>query len=161
LSSNVEPARLTGSSIAFALILQPQQSTMVDLTIECVRAAQPRSDARFDEALATLAAHDRMYREQYTVIETSDRRFNEWINRSAADLRMMTTETLEGPYPYAGVPWFNTVFGRDGIITALSVLWVNPTIAEGVLRHLAATQATTSAPEQDAEPGKIMHEARG
>src|SRR5262249_46818614 len=93
-------------------------------------------------------------------IYTSNEQFNDWVNRSQADMRMLVAATPTGPYPSAGVPWFSVPFGRDGIWTAIEYLQIDPDLAAGVLRFLAAAQATTSDPDSDAEPGKVVHEMR-
>jgi glycogen debranching enzyme len=115
---------------------------------------------RFDEALVSRENHYLTAEKSACRIYSSNEQFNNWLNRSYSDLQMMNSTTPYGVYPFAGVPWFNTTFGRDGIITALQTLWVNSEIAKGVLNFLAHTQARDFSAINDAEPGKILHEAR-
>ena len=118
-------------------------------------------EAGYQAAADRVARSVARNRERDPQIESSNAQFNDWLDRSLADLHLLCTSTPHGPYPYAGVPWYSTVFGRDGIITALEFLWMNPSMARGVLSYLAATQADSDDPERDAQPGKILHETRG
>jgi glycogen debranching enzyme len=156
------PADLTRGTARYDIALDSQQSQSIFLAVSCQgTAVRHRSVARaHDDAYAGLANAIDGARGQAAEVFTGNQQLNRWIHRSAADLQMMITQTEHGLYPYAGVPWFSTVFGRDGIITALQMLWVNPQVARGVLAYLAATQADRSIPEKDAEPGKILHETR-
>ena len=155
------PARVTSDCLIVEAQLAPHADAIWDLTFACEIEKQ-RAQSVLSYERARVEA-DRTLQEATSRdchIYTSNEQFNDWMNRSSADLHMLISETAEGPYPYAGVPWFSTPFGRDGIITALEFLWVNPTLARGVLAFLAAMQATEDIPEQDAEIGKILHETR-
>ena len=140
-----EPDRIEPGAAGYALELPPGRSTTIELRIDCEAATPPRT-VDFDSALGRFTAELDGRFDRSARISSSSELFDDWVTRSLADIVMMTSETADGPFPYAGVPWFSTVFGRDGIITAFQMLWVQPTLARGVLKHLAALQATDDDP---------------
>ena len=155
------PTHLDSAAAIFELSLKPGQGARLVLRIACDERGQ--DDAVVRRFYTSLRAARRALRDtsrRATSLDSSNSLFNEMARRSVADLYMLLTDTEYGPYPFAGIPWFSTPFGRDGLLTALFTLWIDPTIARGVLRFLAATQATAVDPERDAEPGKILHEMR-
>jgi glycogen debranching enzyme len=154
------PSSLTSREARFNMTLESKQETSIFSTVACQRDASTTGIVPYQTAFRALQRDFDRARPDECQITTSSESFNAWLTRSSADLRMLIEANPEGPYPYAGVPWFSTVFGRDGIITALECLWTSPRIAECVLKYLAETQATKEIPEQDAEPGKILHEMR-
>ena len=155
------PAAIEEGKVRFEMELPQHRQWNLMVSYACeIGPARPTVIA-YEQALDTLQLNLETARRGDCEVITSNETFNEWLQRSISDLHMMVTETAYGPYPYAGAPWFSTPFGRDGILTALETLWINPEIARGVLSYLAATQADSTDEGRDAQPGKILHEARG
>jgi glycogen debranching enzyme len=159
LTFDPPPNELSAGTAFYNTTLAPKATSSIFLAVACDRPLEPRPTP-FMGALQSARRELRASTRNATTIETSNQIFNECLCRSIADLHMLITDTPQGPYPYAGIPWYSTTFGRDGLITALQMLWLEPAMARGVLQRLAAYQATTEDPAADAQPGKILHEMR-
>jgi glycogen debranching enzyme len=159
IQSDITPRIASESGFEFELALKPKEKVSVQIQITC-NAEPSRKLIGYTEALSSARFELAGLSKSFPQITSSNSRFSDWIARSLSDLEMMITGNPEHNYPYAGVPWFSTVFGRDGIITALQTLWLNPDIAKGVLDFLASSQADEVDPVADSEPGKILHEMR-
>jgi glycogen debranching enzyme len=154
------PSLLAAGNARFDLTLKPKEQVGLEWIVGCDREPTSSRLVSFSTARMEALADVERYKSWSCRLSTSNDQANAWVNRAVSDLHMMTTELPTGPFPYAGVPWFNTPFGRDGIVTALEALWIRPALARGVLSYLASTQAQTVDPAEDAEPGKILHETR-
>jgi glycogen debranching enzyme len=115
---------------------------------------------RFEPGLARIRAAYASWAEDCASFETDNPALNELLRQSRDDLRLLNDTYATGMYPSAGLPWFAVPFGRDALITASQMLAVNPAMARGVLRYLAAHQGRRVNPRTEEEPGKILHEVR-
>ncbi|HEY4847575.1 MAG TPA: amylo-alpha-1,6-glucosidase [Methylocella sp.] len=153
------PSRLEANRARFEFELAPNARRSLFVSVLCEDRNQPRI-APFGRAFRARRRAIRAKATGIATIESSNELFNEVCRQATADLYMLMTRTRHGLYPYAGIPWYSTAFGRDGIITAMLLLWLDPSVAKGVLHFLAATQAKTFDPFAAAQPGKILHETR-
>lgn len=154
------PERIDSGTAEFRFRLPGHAAADLYVEVGAAETAEAPGRARFRHAAAQARRRMRALSRHGTVLRSSGRLFNDWIDKSRSDLSLLVTELPTGPYPYAGIPWFSTTFGRDAIITALQTLWLSPALAQGVLRFLASRQALEASAFKDAQPGKIMHEAR-
>jgi glycogen debranching enzyme len=151
--AHIEPGRFT-----WTIALEAHGHIDLEMAMVCLVADEMVRQPSYDDVMARRSPDAAKTK---TSITTSNEAFNHWLRRSDADITMLLTATPDGAYPYAGIPWFSTPFGRDGIITALELLCTRPEVARGVLTYLAANQATAVSDANEAEPGKILHEVRG
>jgi glycogen debranching enzyme len=154
------PTRLAANTATYHFELKPQQTTSLFVAVSC-NAEVGHKPVPFFRGLLAHRREMRNFSKGAATVETSNDIFNEVLCQAMADLSILMTNTPQGRYPYAGIPWYSTTFGRDGLITALQLLWIDPRVARGVLKRLAAFQAKSVDPLADAEPGKILHEMRG
>ncbi len=130
------PPRLVHGAATFDVALEGGAARNITFSAECSGIAEPKQ-VGFMSGLMAANRHEKQLTRGVVTVETSNEIFNEVMCRSTADLYMLMTETPQGMYPYAGIPWYSTTFGRDGIITALQMLWLDPNVAKGVLTRLA------------------------
>jgi glycogen debranching enzyme len=154
------PQTIAPRVVQWTIDLPPGGTQTIRLAMRCARDDQAPRAQSYEASVVAAAGRVADRQARAADIYTDNETFNDWLNRSRADLDMLVSKTTNGLYAYAGIPWFSTAFGRDGIITALECLWLDPELAAGTLRFLAANQATTLDPQADAEPGKILHETR-
>lgn len=147
--------------VKFQLALNPKKVKEIAYSITFSHGKMDKSIRNYHMDRSANETDIEESKDYIPLIETSNEQFTHWINRSRADLVSLMANTPTGKYPYAGVPWYNTAFGRDGLITALETIWAAPKLARDVLFYLAAHQADHPDELADAEPGKILHETRG
>lgn len=157
-----------GVLLSFDLLIPPggQESLDVRITAEVLdtplpprKAPRPLLGARPSDD--PEAAH-RAWHSTSTNVTSPNTAADRAFHRSMSDLRLLVDS---GPLPgeryvAAGIPWYDTLFGRDSIITSLQMLPIRPGIARDTLTILARLQATERDDWRDAEPGKILHELR-
>lgn len=160
ISFSEEPAQLGSGSAEFRIALPRRGGRSLFIEVGAATHVERPNRERFRAAAARARWQMRAKRRHGATLHSSGRVFNDWMSRARADIALLTTQLPTGPYPYAGIPWFSTAFGRDGVISALQMLWLNPGLAKGVLAFLAQHQATETLPFSDSQPGKIMHETR-
>ena len=155
------PDTISQDALRYRLQIGSRGEKTIALAIGCRSATQPVQISTYTRSLSAAEEQVRNEGRPACLVESSGARFNEWLQRSTADIGMMLTATPHGRIPAAGLPWLDAAFGRDAIIVALQTLWLWPDIARNVLRYLAATQSTDNFAASGAEPGKILNEARG
>ena len=153
------PDRLQADRAEFKVTLPRRTSEELFIEVGPDFAETP-GRKRFRACAARARTRMRSKRRRGARVRTWNTRFDRWLQRSKADLALLETDLETGPYPFAGIPWFSTPFGRDAVITALQTLWLDPALARGVLSFLARNQAREVSPVADSEPGKILHEMR-
>jgi glycogen debranching enzyme len=157
---SVPPVAVHDDRADFEIEIGARQKVELETVVTSALEGATFAPSAFGPACRAADAALAASREQQARASSPNDQFNAWLQRSAADLTMLASGNPESGYPYAGVPWYSVPFGRDGILTAMQYLWVDPGMARGVLRFLAETQATERDPARDAEPGKIVHEMR-
>ena len=167
------PSKISGEHASFALdipagetvtleigVHTDRQSPEAGARVELERVPADRRSRAFDRRAARLEQERETFRDLSTRFVCDDARMQHVLEQSVDDLYDLRVQVGTDAIVGAGIPWFCAPFGRDALLASYEALLVNPALAEGSLRVLAAWQGTKCDAVTEEEPGKIFHEFR-
>jgi glycogen debranching enzyme len=157
LEFNDVPASITPTEATFEFHLAPRETCEISFE---VAADGPPTGQAVNDGIAHILGAERQWLSDVTHIETDHDGINAVLRRSLLDIHALRTQWGDDRYLAAGVPWFDTLFGRDSLIAGMELLPFAPAVLRDALTVLARYQADTTDPKHDATPGKIPHELR-
>ena len=159
--------RWEGSRAFVEVDFAPREERTIDLQVDCAQdGVGVRTPTAFADAAAARGHEHRAWEDERAAFQAGDEGFASVLAQAMTDIFMLTAPAIPGTwhdvdrYIYAGIPWYATIFGRDGLITARQLLALAPGLARSVLRVLAALQGKEVNEAREEQPGKIVHEAR-
>jgi len=159
-----KPRVLDESHAEFIIDMEPRGGFEIETYVVAEHAGEKpplhRRERSFEQALRTREAEVSVLKSDAAAISASNELVGALLGASYADLMSLTSLHGDRSFIMGGIPWFATLFGRDSIITSMSMLPFMPRLAERTLRALASLQGKTVDPSRDEQPGKIIHEIR-
>jgi glycogen debranching enzyme len=169
-------AELTEEGVTFKPTIEPQGTwkTWIEVVAAVDGTPTGHDQTRYrpgDEPRPHLGSHPLLGRHATLneLLAAAPKLETDWdplkltYGRSVVDLaalRFYLRERSEAAVPAAGLPWFQTLFGRDSLITSYQSLHIVPQLAAHTLDVLASLQGSDRDDFRDEEPGKIPHELR-
>jgi glycogen debranching enzyme len=149
-------------TVYFSLEITPDETKEIAVEGIMTVGSVPIIRQEYAEARKESEAHYDRWQRGLAGISTDSELLNNAIETCIMDLRSLIINTKEGLLvPAAGIPWFDTIFGRDSLITCFQTLMLNPGLSASTLRYLTLYQGTGSSTVTEEQPGKILHEIRG
>lgn len=158
------PAHVDGSLVTFNIMVKPREPQAVRIRIYAEDSppdpASMPGPEQVQKRVRGIKASYADTMECCSNIQTDNGIFNKVFLRSLSDLRMLYMGLPVDIFYSAGVPWYDALFGRDSIISAMQVIPYNPEVARSTLRVLANHQGRKADDWRDERPGKMLHELR-
>jgi glycogen debranching enzyme len=176
LTFDPAPTGISGHTVRWELDLEPRSRAQITSTIvtqTLPKRSLPSNFLSSPVAPPWMSAHETIeqreeklhrgltsWERECTQFKSSSEIFNEMLSTSLLDFYSLQISDGPNKAIAAGVPWFAALFGRDSLISSFQTLALNPSLARGTLRSLAARQGKVERADNDEQPGKILHELR-
>lgn len=151
------PAALAPGAAVYHLALEPRETVVIEVRVG-VDGERERSPLPL--VVARVQSEERAFLDGLARFQCDYEPLSHAAERALLDIAALRTRFDDTEFIAAGVPWFDTLFGRDSLLTGVFLAPFAPRLLGSALRVLARYQAREEDPSADAAPGKIPHELR-